>query len=782
MADLKQLFKTAVASSMDLRGKPAVLGKIDGTLYWSSSRRDMVWARVGESSSFQEMVVQCTKVTPQYDMPVRVDLVNGIMSVVAVDEKRYLEFSGNRPGGNVGAHAWLHGRLGPDPLYITGLQYLPLLVVPTNPAGMTVTVEQGAYRWGGAYKIWERAASGSLAAYVPGSSTVKHFVIICLDRVNNAIEIVDGDDLTAGGGDALFGGITLSVADVLEIAIDDTYLPLAAILLYNGQTEIRAADIVFDLRTWGGEDFVGAVGIPEPDDDGETYGRMTDTGVSSWVAVVPKTGGTFTGTVTISQGAASDWAVFNTTDTSITVHMRWKYNSLDRWAFAKNPEATGSAFSLIRYDDAGAAVDSPLTVSRSTGKVVIGSGTPIAGTHAIYGGATFAGNMGFYGTTAIAQPSGVTASTALENLGLGASLTDEIPEPPNDSATYGRRVASGTPGWRLVVPALGGTFTGAVTISAGGLAVSGGLSVVTSGLTVEGGAVFNEAGADVDHRFEGDNDPNLLVLNGGLDSIGIGTDTPTAYLHLSKTNATTTPITGVFVNNIFAPGSAPGTVFPASFNLQAEYNSSQNASGFQLAQFLDVRNSGNGTISSRNLDIVYRNLGNGTIARVDDIYIRTPINSGGGAITLAHGLYIEAQTIAATNYAIYTNAGQLRFGDGATFGSPTGGYKGSGTVNAQAVYDDNVLLSDYIFDLHYDGRMRPADAERFPNARLWNIEQTAVFTEKNRHLPTMPGRVEWESAGGNSLGQLVTALWETVEQQQLQIFDLNNRLKAVTDG
>lgn len=149
MTDLKQLFKTAVASSMDLRGKPAILGKIDGTLYWSSSRRDMVWARIGENASFQEMVVHCTKVTPQYDMPVRVDLVNGIMSVVAVDEKRYLEFSGNRPGGNVGAHAWLHGRLGPDPLYITGLQYLPLLTVPSNPIGMTVTVKQGAYRWEG---------------------------------------------------------------------------------------------------------------------------------------------------------------------------------------------------------------------------------------------------------------------------------------------------------------------------------------------------------------------------------------------------------------------------------------------------------------------------------------------------------------------------------------------------------------------------------------------------------------------------------------------------------
>ena len=35
---------------------------------------------------------------------------------------------------------------------------------------------------------------------------------------------------------------------------------------------------------------------------------------------------------------------------------------------------------------------------------------------------------------------------------------------------------------------------------------------------------------------------------------------------------------------------------------------------------------------------------------------------------------------------------------GVQVGSPTGGDKGAGTLNANAVYDDNTLLTDYVFN------------------------------------------------------------------------------------
>lgn len=45
--------------------------------------------------------------------------------------------------------------------------------------------------------------------------------------------------------------------------------------------------------------------------------------------------------------------------------------------------------------------------------------------------------------------------------------------------------------------------------------------------------VWNDAGADVDQRMEGDTDPNLFYLDASTDRIGIGTNTPTAKLQVN---------------------------------------------------------------------------------------------------------------------------------------------------------------------------------------------------------------------------------------------------------
>jgi hypothetical protein len=44
---------------------------------------------------------------------------------------------------------------------------------------------------------------------------------------------------------------------------------------------------------------------------------------------------------------------------------------------------------------------------------------------------------------------------------------------------------------------------------------------------------YNSLGGDVDYRWEGTNDTNLLFLNAGLDNVGIGTTTPTAKLEVA---------------------------------------------------------------------------------------------------------------------------------------------------------------------------------------------------------------------------------------------------------
>jgi hypothetical protein len=54
-----------------------------------------------------------------------------------------------------------------------------------------------------------------------------------------------------------------------------------------------------------------------------------------------------------------------------------------------------------------------------------------------------------------------------------------------------------------------------------------------------GANVFNDAGADVDQRIEGDTDANLVFVDASTDRVGIGTATPTAKLQVNGSFAIT---------------------------------------------------------------------------------------------------------------------------------------------------------------------------------------------------------------------------------------------------
>lgn len=62
------------------------------------------------------------------------------------------------------------------------------------------------------------------------------------------------------------------------------------------------------------------------------------------------------------------------------------------------------------------------------------------------------------------------------------------------------------------------------------------------------------------------------------------------------------------------------------------------------------------------------NLGTGTVGDAYGMRVRAPDNSGGGTITNLYGLYIDNQSLGGTlNCAIYTNAGDISFGDDLQF-------------------------------------------------------------------------------------------------------------------
>jgi len=121
----------------------------------------------------------------------------------------------------------------------------------------------------------------------------------------------------------------------------------------------------------------------------------------------------------------------------------------------------------------------------------------------------------------------------------------------------------------------------------------------------------------------------------------------------------------------------------------------------------------------------------------------------------------------------------LTVNGGLVVGAPTGGAKGTGTINAVGVYDDNVLLNDYVFDYYYDGRVRDEDLALHGNYKMYSLDEMTEYVKTNRHLPSIPGREEWNTNGKFSLGKLTNHLWETSETNSLYITELNERLKSL---
>lgn len=115
---------------------------------------------------------------------------------------------------------------------------------------------------------------------------------------------------------------------------------------------------------------------------------------------------------------------------------------------------------------------------------------------------------------------------------------------------------------------------------------------------------------------------------------------------------------------------------------------------------------------------------------------------------------------------------------GLTVGSPTGGCKGAGTINVTAAYDDNVLLTDWVFELAYDQRPANGDTPWPPTARrLYSLADVRAVTVAEHRLPWMPKASEFDVQ--RHTGGMITRLYQGQEQQQLYLFDLEARLAAL---
>ncbi len=122
--------------------------------------------------------------------------------------------------------------------------------------------------------------------------------------------------------------------------------------------------------------------------------------------------------------------------------------------------------------------------------------------------------------------------------------------------------------------------------------------------------------------------------------------------------------------------------------------------------------------------------------------------------------------IADTNSIIVGNVSIAKFGaDGMMLGNPTGAYKGVGTLNAKAVYDDNTILTgDYVFSSNYNAL---------------TIKEMKYFYEQKNHLPWLTGQAEMIERGNISLGERLNETIVALENQAKYIVELERRLSEL---
>ena len=179
--------------------------------------------------------------------------------------------------------------------------------------------------------------------------------------------------------------------------------------------------------------------------DGNAYGRVNN----AWASVLPTTGGTVTGSLTVNQVLTvqgSNSFVLNSPLGGLRAILGMAAN-IARWSLALGDSTAeglnnvGANFTLSAYSTTGAFLGNWLTVARADGSTAFnGSGVTIAGGLAVNGLLALAGtsNLAIYGGSA-----GQVLSTNGSGILSWATPTGGgVADAPNDGTAYARKSAA----------------------------------------------------------------------------------------------------------------------------------------------------------------------------------------------------------------------------------------------------------------------------------------------------------------------------------------------------
>jgi hypothetical protein len=147
-------------------------------------------------------------------------------------------------------------------------------------------------------------------------------------------------------------------------------------------------------------------------------------------------------------------------------------------------------------------------------------------------------------------------------------------------------------------------------------------------------AAFNDGGADVDFRVEGDTNANLLFVDASADAVGIGTNAPAVLAHVQSTTATTNAVTQVLRLDSQSSGTpANGIGVGMQFSTETAAGNTEIGATIE-AITTDV------TATSEDFDLSFKTMAAGAAA-AERARIKSTgdfqFNSGYGSVATAYG-------------------------------------------------------------------------------------------------------------------------------------------------